>query len=223
LRRNGLCSEFQVQRPGRPPLPITLNLPGRHNILNSLAAIAIASELAVADEAIQNALASFQGVDRRLQRVGRIEFEAGYAEVIDDYGHHPTEIHATLDAVRQIHPEARIVLAFQPHRYSRTRDLIDDFARVLTEADVVLVTEVYAAGETPIAGADGRAICRAIRSQGRIEPVFVPDVERLSDALSRVVRPGDVVLAMGAGNISQVAHGLSAVLSVPKAANGGGV
>lgn len=213
LRRDGLCSHFDVQRPQRSSLSVTLNLPGRHNVLNALAAITVATELGVPDEAIQKALATFQGVDRRLQRLGRIELEQGHVEVIDDYGHHPTEIHATLDAVRQIYPQARLVLAFQPHRYSRTRDLLDDFARVLTEADVLLVTEVYAAGESPIAGADGRAICRAIRSLGGVEPVFVPNVEHLPEALRRIVQPGDVVLAMGAGNISQVAHGLAASLS----------
>ena len=213
VRRDGLHTHFDVQRPQRPLLPIMLNLPGRHNILNSLAAIAVATELAVGDAAIQKALASFQGVDGRLQRIGRIALAEGEVEVIDDYGHHPTEIRATLDAVRQVHPAARLVLAFQPHRYSRTRDLLDDFARVLADADVLLVTEVYAAGEAPIAGADGRAICRAIRSQGRIEPIFVPEVEALADALRNVLRAGDVVLAMGAGTISQVAHGLPAALA----------
>lgn len=211
--RDGLQSHFEVQRPDRSPLSITLNLPGRHNILNSLAAIAVATELGVGDIAIQKALMTFQGVDRRLQRVGRIELTEGAVEVIDDYGHHPTEIRATLDAVRQVYPTARLVLAFQPHRYSRTRDLLDDFARVLSDADVLLVTEVYAAGEAPIAGADGRAICRAIRSQGRIEPIFVPEVEGLAEALRNVLRAGDVVLAMGAGSISQVAQGLPAALT----------
>jgi UDP-N-acetylmuramate--alanine ligase len=213
VQRDGLQTHFEVTRPQREPLAITLNLPGTHNILNSLAAIAVATELGVGDRAIQSALASFQGVDRRLQRVGRIELASGSVEVIDDYGHHPTEIRATLDAVRQVYPASRLVLAFQPHRYSRTRDLLDDFARVLSDADVLLVTEVYSAGEAPIAGADGRAICRAVRSLGRVEPVFVPAVEDLPEALCNVLQAGDIVLAMGAGNISQVAHGLPAALS----------
>ncbi|MBU6378096.1 MAG: UDP-N-acetylmuramate--L-alanine ligase [Gammaproteobacteria bacterium] len=211
--RNGLHTAFDVLRPGRSlPLSIDLNLPGRHNVQNALAAIAVASELGVDDAAIQRALARFQGVDRRLQLVGSVragaDAAAGSAVVIDDYGHHPTEIRATLDAVRQAYAGRRVVLAFQPHRYSRTRDLLDDFAGVLSAADVLLVTEVYAAGETPITGADGRAICRAVRSRGHVEPVFVPRVEELADSLRDLLRADDVVLAMGAGNISAVAHEL---------------
>ena len=180
----------------------------RDNVLNYLAAVAVATELGIDDAAIQRGLAQLQGVDRRLQRVGSIPVEADDVPVIDDYGHHPTEIRATLDAVRQAHPDRRVVLAFQPHRYTRTRDLLDDFAAVLSTADVLLVTEVYAAGEAPIAGADGRAICRAVRSRGAIEPVFVPRVEDLADSLRDLLRSGDVVLAMGAGSISAAAHGL---------------
>jgi len=207
--RNGPLSAFDVLRPGRAaPLAISLNLPGRHNVQNALAAIAVASELGVDDAAIQRGLAKFQGVDRRLQYVGRLPAGGGNAVVIDDYGHHPTEIRATLDAVRQAYPGRRIVLAFQPHRYTRTRDLLDDFAGVLSTADVLLVTEVYAAGEAPITGADGRAICRAVRSRGHIEPVFVARVEELADNLRDLLRADDVVLAMGAGSISAVAHDL---------------
>jgi UDP-N-acetylmuramate--alanine ligase len=207
--RRGLHTAFDVVRPGRPQaLPIDLNLPGRHNVQNALAAVAIASELGVEDAAIQRGLARFQGVDRRLQHVGSVSAGEGTAVVIDDYGHHPTEIRATLDAVRQGYPGRRIVLAFQPHRYTRTRDLLDDFAGVLSTTDVLLVTEVYAAGEAPITGADGRAICRAVRSRGHIEPVFVPRVEELAESLRDLLRADDVVLAMGAGNISAVAHEL---------------
>jgi UDP-N-acetylmuramate--alanine ligase len=179
-----------------------------HNVMNSLAAVAVASELGIDDAAIQRGLERFQGVDRRLQVLGTVPAGAGTAVVVDDYGHHPTEIRATLDAVRQAYAGRRIVLAFQPHRYTRTRDLLDDFAGVLSTADVLLVTEVYSAGETPIAGADGRAICRAVRSRGHIEPVFVPRVEELAAPLADLLRDGDVVLAMGAGNISAVAHDL---------------
>jgi UDP-N-acetylmuramate--alanine ligase len=176
--------------------------------LNSLAAVAVATELGIADADIQKALAGFQGIDRRLQQLGDIEWAGGRAVVVDDYGHHPTEIAATLDAVRQGWPSRRLVLAFQPHRYSRTRDLLDDFGRVLGECDVLLVTEVYAAGETPIAGADGRAICRAVRSRGLMEPVFVERVDDLAESLRGVLHDGDVVLTMGAGNIGVVAQEL---------------
>jgi UDP-N-acetylmuramate--alanine ligase len=208
VRRDGTRSRYLALRAQREPLPITLNLPGRHNVQNSLAAVAVATELEIGDAAIQRALAGFQGIDRRLQQLGEIHFAGGKALLVDDYGHHPTEVAATLDAVRQGWPELRIVLAFQPHRYTRTRDLLDDFGRVLGGADVLLVTEVYAAGEAPIAGADGRAICRAVRSRGRIEPVFVERVEDLAAALYGVLRDHDLVLTMGAGNIGSVANEL---------------
>ena len=162
-----------VQRRGsQAVLSVQLNLPGTHNVLNSLAAIAVALELNVAFDAIQAALANFHGVDRRLQQYGDVQTAVGRVTLIDDYGHHPTELAATLEAIRQGWPGRRIVLAFQPHRYTRTRDLLDDFARVLASVDALIVTEVYAAGEAPIAGADGKAICRAIRSHGRVEPLL---------------------------------------------------
>ncbi|MFN5011767.1 MAG: UDP-N-acetylmuramate--L-alanine ligase, partial [Gammaproteobacteria bacterium] len=221
--RRGAQTSYRVLRPGRTePLAITVNLPGAHNVLNSLAAVAVASELGIDDAAIQRGLERFQGVDRRLQVVGVVSAGEGSAVVVDDYGHHPTEIRATLDAVRQAYAGRRIVLAFQPHRYTRTRDLLDDFAGVLSTADVLLVTEVYAAGETPIAGADGRAICRAVRSRGHVEPVFVPRVEDLAAPLADLLRDGDVVLAMGAGNISAVAHDLPRRLGAGQAAGGEG-
>ncbi|MDP9083387.1 MAG: UDP-N-acetylmuramate--L-alanine ligase [Pseudomonadota bacterium] len=206
--RAGLQSRYDAVREGREPLAITINLPGRHNVLNSLAAVAVATELDIPDAAIQRALANFQGIDRRLQQLGEIEWPGGRALIVDDYGHHPTEVAATLDAVRQGWPSRRLVLAFQPHRFSRTRDLLDDFGRCLSECDVLLVTEVYAAGETPIAGADGRAICRAVRSRGLVEPVFVERVDDLADSLRAVLQDGDVILTMGAGNIGAVAHEL---------------
>jgi UDP-N-acetylmuramate--alanine ligase len=208
IRRAGFRSEFDVLREGRPPLPVVLNLPGAHNVLNALAAIAVATDLGVEDAAIQSALAGFEGIGRRLERVATVDTTAGRIEIVDDYGHHPTEVEATLEAIRQGWPGRRIVLAFQPHRFTRTHDLMDDFGRVLSEADVLLVTEVYAAGEQPIANADGRAVCRAVRSRGRVEPVFVEDVRELAAALSGVVADGDLVVTMGAGNISAVAHGL---------------
>ena len=208
IERCGLQSRFSVLRAGLAPLAVTLNLPGRHNVLNALAAIAVATELEVADEAIVAALNSFQGIDRRLQQLGDIVTSRGTVTLVDDYGHHPTEVAATLEAVRQGWAGRRLVLAFQPHRYSRTRDLLDDFARVLSTTDVLLVTEVYAAGEAPIAGADGRAICRAVRSRGHVEPVFVPRVEELHTALMDLLQDGDVLVTMGAGHIGAVAHEL---------------
>jgi UDP-N-acetylmuramate--alanine ligase len=212
--RSGMRSRFGVVRPGRErELAVDLAMPGTHNVLNSLAAIAVATELEVPDGAIQAALAGFQGIGRRLERVADLATPQGQVSIVDDYGHHPTEIAATLEAVRQGWPGRRIVLAFQPHRYTRTRDLIDDFGRVLSAADVLLVTEVYAAGEAPIPNADGRAVCRAVRSRGKVEPVFVEKVEELDRELANVLKDGDVVVTMGAGNISAVAHGLPARLS----------
>jgi UDP-N-acetylmuramate--alanine ligase len=213
IRQQGLQTHFQVTRGAAPPLAVTLNLPGLHNVRNSLAAIAVATELGIEDAAILRALAAFQGVDRRLQHIDDVLTAVGRLTVIDDYGHHPTEIAATLEAVRQGYPGRRVLLAFQPHRYSRTHDLIDDFGKALSAADVLAVTEVYAAGEAPVPGADGRAICRAVRSRGQLEPLFVEKVDELAAALKDVVQGGDVILAMGAGNISAVAHGLPQALA----------
>jgi UDP-N-acetylmuramate--alanine ligase len=212
LERRGGQTRFSVAREGRGPLAVTLNLPGLHNVRNALAAIAVATELEVGDEAIQRALATFEGIGRRLESLGDVAIATGHVTVVDDYGHHPTEIAATLEAARQAWPGRRLVLAFQPHRYTRTRDLIDDFGRVLSEADALFVTEVYAAGEEPIANADGRAICRAVRGRGLLEPVFVEDVHALPGALGSVLADGDVVLTMGAGSIGTVAHDLPAAL-----------
>jgi UDP-N-acetylmuramate--alanine ligase len=213
LRPEGLKTHFRVTRAGAAPLEVTVNLPGLHNVRNTLAAIAVATELGIADEAILRALAAFQGVDRRLQHVADVVTAIGVVSIVDDYGHHPTEVTATLEAVRQGYPGRRVLLAFQPHRFTRTRDLIDDFGKALSGADMLCVTEVYAAGESAIAGADGRAICRAVRSRGQLEPLFVEKVEELAEALKDLIRDGDVVLAMGAGNISSVAHALPEALS----------
>jgi len=213
--RRGMQTTFDVVRPNKSqPLSIVLNLPGRHNVLNSLAAITVATELEVSDVAIQTALANFQGIDRRLQQYGDAVTANGTVTLVDDYGHHPTEIAATLEAVRQGWAGRRLVLAFQPHRYTRTHDLLDDFARVLASScDALIVTEVYAAGEAPIAGADGKAICRAVRSHGRVEPVFVDKIDALPDALRSIVRDGDVVVTMGAGSIGAMAAELPQMLS----------
>jgi UDP-N-acetylmuramate--alanine ligase len=207
-------TRFLVTRPGRAqPLPVMLNLPGTHNVRNALAAIAVASELGVADEAICRALAGFQGIDRRMQYIGEAQIPGGTVSIVDDYGHHPTEIAATLEALRQAWPARRLVLVFQPHRYTRTRDLLDDFANVLASVDVLFVTEVYAAGEAPIKGADGRAICRAVRSRGKVEPVFVEKLANIAAALRDVLRAGDVIVTMGAGHIGAIAHELPAQLA----------
>ncbi len=211
--RHGGQSTFDVLRPGgREPLTVTLNLPGRHNILNALAAIAVATELEIDDGAIQRALASFQGIDRRLQVLGDVAVDSGRVTLVDDYGHHPTEVAATLEAARQGWPDRRLVLVFQPHRYSRTRDLLDDFAQVLSTADALVVAEVYPAGEAPIAGADAKALCRAIRSRGRVEPVLLKSLEELPQSLAGILRDGNVVLTMGAGSIGAAAHDLPQAL-----------
>ncbi|MPT29105.1 MAG: UDP-N-acetylmuramate--L-alanine ligase [Achromobacter sp.] len=212
VRAEGTRMRFNVQRSQGdtllPPLQVELNLPGLHNVRNALAAIAVATELGVSDDAIRDALASFKGVGRRFTQTGEFPVPArhggGTFTVIDDYGHHPVEMAATLAAARGAWPDRRIVLAFQPHRYTRTRDCFEDFVRVLGTADAVLLTEVYAAGEPPLVAADGRALSRALRVAGKVEPVFVEDVTELPQAVLDFVRDGDVVIVMGAGSISKV-------------------
>ncbi len=199
-------TRFSVTRAGKQKsLKISLRLPGMHNVRNALAAIAVADELQVADDAVVRALENFEGIDRRFQNLGEITTAAGKIMLIDDYGHHPTEIAATLDAARCGWPGRRLVLVFQPHRYSRTRDLLDDFATVLSDADVLILLDVYAAGEAPIAGADGRAIARAVRSRGSVEPVFVECLEDVASVLGDLLDKGDLVLTMGAGDIGAYA------------------
>jgi UDP-N-acetylmuramate--alanine ligase len=205
----GGAMRFTALRAGlkerRAPLAVTLNLPGEHNVQNALAAIAVASELGVPDAAVLKALAEFHGVGRRFQRCGEIACESGGRfTLVDDYGHHPAEMAATLAAARGAFPGRRVVLAFQPHRYTRTRDLFEDFVSVLSTADAVLLAEVYAAGEAPIVAADGRTLARALRVAGKVEPVFVEDIAQMADAIRRAARDGDVVLTMGAGSIGNV-------------------
>jgi UDP-N-acetylmuramate--alanine ligase len=202
---------FTALRNGeRSPIDIRLNLPGRHNVLNALASIAVAWELGLPDAAVQRALANFRGVGRRFQRYGDVRLPDGRRyTLVDDYGHHPVEMQATLAAARGAFPGRRLVLVFQPHRYTRTRDLFEDFVRVLSQADAVLLTEVYAASEAPIVAADGRSLARALRVAGKVEPVFVEDVNELPAAVTDFVRDGDVVLVMGAGSIGQVAPRLA--------------
>jgi UDP-N-acetylmuramate--alanine ligase len=221
VERHAGQSKFTVLRPGGAnPLPVTLNLPGRHNVLNALAVIAVATELEIDDAAIQRALAGFQGIERRLQWIADVDSRAGKITIVDDYGHHPTEIAATVEAARQGWPDRRVVLVFQPHRYTRTRDLFDEFAQVLADSDALIVAEVYPAGEAPIPGADGKALCRAIRTRGRVEPVLLKSLDELPDALAGIVRDGDVVLTMGAGHIGAVSNDLPRTLPAAVAARG---
>ncbi len=189
-----------------PDLDVVLNLPGEHNVLNALAAIGIAVELGVPDDAVLRALAEFKGVGRRFQRYGEAALPSGgHATIVDDYGHHPVEMAATIAAARGAFPGRRLVLAFQPHRYTRTRDCFEDFVKVLGSTDAVLLAEVYAAGEAPIVAADGRSLARALRVAGKVEPVFVDDIAAMPQAVLDNARDGDVVLCMGAGSIGAVA------------------
>ena len=202
--------QFVAQQAGHDPLPVTLNLAGEHNVRNALAAIAVARALALPDAATARALAAFAGVGRRFQRRGEVRCAAGGSyTLIDDYGHHPVELAAVIAAARGAFPGRRLVLAFQPHRDSRTRDCLSDFVRVLGDADAVLLTEVYAAGEAPIAGADGRALTDAVRTAGRVAPLFVADVAALPAAIAQIVCDGDVLITLGAGSISNVAQELA--------------
>ncbi|WP_153129741.1 UDP-N-acetylmuramate--L-alanine ligase [Dechloromonas hortensis] len=186
-------------------LPITLNTPGMHNVLNALAAIAVATEVQVPDAAIIKALAEFKGVGRRFQRYGEVALPTGGSfTLVDDYGHHPVEMAATLAAARGAFPGRRLVLAFQPHRYTRTRDCFEDFVKVLSTVDALLLAEIYAAGEAPIVAADGRSLARALRVSGKVEPVFVEDIAAMPQTIMDVARDGDVVLTMGAGSIGAV-------------------
>ena len=201
---------FTVQRRNGvvlPDLPVVLNLPGLHNVLNALAAISVAVELGLDDAAVQHALRNFKGVGRRFQRYGEVKLlaQAGSFTLIDDYGHHPVEMAATLAAARGAFPGRRLVLAFQPHRYTRTRDCFEDFVSVISQgADVVLLSEVYAAGEAPIVAADGRSLSRALRVAGKIEPVFVDKIEAMAQAIFDNAKDNDVVICMGAGSIGAV-------------------
>jgi UDP-N-acetylmuramate--alanine ligase len=205
--------KFTAIRNGvRSRIDVTLNMPGQHNVLNALAAIAVAWELQVPDAAVQKALAGFSGVGRRFQRYGEITLPNRHRfTLIDDYGHHPVEMRATLNATRGAFPGRRLVLAFQPHRYTRTRDLFEDFVQVLSMADAVLLTEVYAASEQPIVAADGRSLARAVRVAGKVEPIFVTDVNDLPAELAEFIKDGDVMLCMGAGSIGQIPARLAAL------------
>jgi UDP-N-acetylmuramate--alanine ligase len=209
----GLTTFDVVRGKGSESLHVSLRLPGMHNVRNALAAIAVAGELQVSDAAVIAALEKFEGIDRRFQHYGEVETAAGKVMLVDDYGHHPTELAATLSAARSGWPEKRVVLVFQPHRFTRTRDLMDDFASVLSEVDVLVLLDVYAAGEAPIAGADGRSLARAIRSRGAVEPVFVETLDELPPVLTGLLADGDLLLTMGAGDIGAYAARLPGLLA----------
>ena len=210
-RQEGQQGKFTVVRQGRDNLDITLNIPGRHNALNASAAIAVATEDDISDEAILRAMESTQGTGRRFDQLGEFETGHGKAMLVDDYGHHPTEVGVTIKAARNGWSDKRLVMIFQPHRYTRTRDLYDDFANVLEQVDVLLMLDVYPAGEKPISGADGRSLCRTIRSRGKVDPIFVPDSHTLPSVLANVLQDGDLVLTQGAGDIGKVAKQLAAL------------
>ncbi len=213
IHQDGLQTHFTVLRPGHEPLPVTLNLPGLHNVLNSLAAIAVAADEKVSDDAIVRALAGFQGVGRRFQQLGEFPLATaqgqGDVRLVDDYGHHPREVDATIKAARQSFPERRLVMLFQPHRYSRTRDCFEDFVQVLSTVDALLLLDVYSAGEKAITGADSRTLARSIRTRGTVDPVFVESPDELASLLRNVLQPGDVLLTQGAGNVGVIAQELA--------------
>ena len=204
-RAEGTMMTFTALQKGHPPVAIRLNQPGMHNVQNACAVIAIARELGIDDGAIQKAMERFTGVNRRFTRLGKIRLPKkngetqAEVELVDDYGHHPSEMAATIAAARGAYPDRRLVLAFQPHRYTRTRDLFEDFVKVLSSADVLLLGEVYPAGEQPIVAADGRTLARAIRVAGKVDPVFVEEIAEMPSAILNVIEDGDVVMTMGGG------------------------
>jgi UDP-N-acetylmuramate--alanine ligase len=212
VEKAGLATRFLLHRPGgQEPLAISLNMPGTHNVLNAAGAVAVACDEGLDDLAIQRGLAGFAGVGRRFTRMGELVLGEGTAQLVDDYGHHPTEVRATLESARQVWPERRLVMIYQPHRYTRTRDLYEDFVAVLSRCDVLLLLDVYAAGEEPIAGADSRSLARSIRQRGQVDPVFVERIEDVPAVLRDIVEPGDVVITQGAGNIGRLAQELAAI------------
>lgn len=211
VEQDGMQTHFTVQRKEREPLSLTINQPGLHNVLNALAAIGIATDEGVSDAAIARALQSFSGVGRRFQVQGEYPIGQGSVKLIDDYGHHPKEVDATIKAVRQSHPEHRLVMIFQPHRFSRTRDCFDDFVDVLSQVDQLILLEVYSAGEKPIVGADSRALARSIRLRGQVEPTLIDpiDEKHLETVLRKLLQPKDLVLTQGAGNVGTISAELA--------------
>ena len=210
VKQDGMQSHFTVLRKDREPLNLTINMPGAHNILNALAAIGIATDEGVSDASIARALEGFSGVGRRFQVQGQYALEHGDVKLVDDYGHHPKEVEATIKAARASHPDRRLVMMFQPHRFSRTRDCFDDFVDVLSQVDQLLLLEVYSAGEKPIVGADSRALARSIRLRGEVEPILIDPVEgNLQNVMKKVLQPGDLLLTQGAGNVGAISTELA--------------
>ncbi len=208
IKQQGMQTAFTVLRKEKAPLEVVLNMPGWHNMLNALAAISVATAINVEDRAIVASLKEFKGIGRRFQLNGEIEMGEGVITLVDDYGHHPRELAATLEAMRQAWPDRRSVVVFQPHRYTRTRDLFEDFVDVLSAVDVLVLLDVYSAGEDLITGADGKALAQAIRVRGQVNPVFVSQQQELATILAGIVQPDDVLLTMGAGNVGQIAQQL---------------
>ncbi|QLE87223.1 UDP-N-acetylmuramate--L-alanine ligase [Shewanella sp. Scap07] len=207
--QQGYASRFTVRRENMQDLHLEVNLPGQHNVLNALAAIAVATEDDIQDDAIVKALAEFQGIGRRFEQLGTYQTSQGEVMLVDDYGHHPSEVAATIKAAKAGWPDNRLVMIYQPHRYSRTRDLYEDFVEVLSQVDCLLLLDVYAAGEAPVPGADSRALCRSIRQRGQLEPIFVSDAEQLDSVLADVLQDGDLLITQGAGNIGTISKRLA--------------
>ncbi|WDE11241.1 UDP-N-acetylmuramate--L-alanine ligase [Thalassomonas haliotis] len=204
----GGSSAFTVLMPGREPMKLSVNLPGEHNVLNALAGIAVALDEGLEQKAICKALSEFEGIGRRFELLAPLTTQSGEMQLVDDYGHHPSEVAATIKAMRNGWPEKRLVMVFQPHRYSRTRDLYEDFVEVLSEVDCLLLLDVYAAGEAPIVSADSKSLTRSIRQRGKLEPIYVSDSEKLPELLAAQLKDGDMVITQGAGNIGAVAREL---------------
>ncbi|MGH1373829.1 MAG: UDP-N-acetylmuramate--L-alanine ligase [Cellvibrionaceae bacterium] len=206
VSQNAMSTSFTALRPdGLKPVEITVNMPGHHNVLNALATVAVATDEGLSDEAIQTGLKQFQGVGRRFQVYGDYEVGEGSAMLVDDYGHHPREVAATISAIRAGWPERRLVMIYQPHRFTRTRDLYEDFVDVLSQVDSLVLLEVYSAGETPIPGADSRHLCRSIRGRGHVDPIFVEGVDGVPEVIADIAQPGDIILTQGAGNVGMLA------------------
>lgn len=209
---DGVKTHFTVLRKDRDPLPLTLNIPGEHNVYNALAAITLATDEGVNDDAIIQAVSKFAGVGRRFEHQADVVYDGGNVLLIDDYGHHPTEVAATIKAARQSYPDRRLVMMFQPHRYSRTRDCFDDFVKVLSEVDELLLLDVYSAGETPIQGADTKSLARSIRSRGQVDPVLlsIDDKGQIAQVLKNILKANDMLITQGAGNVGQISLDLAA-------------
>jgi UDP-N-acetylmuramate--alanine ligase len=208
-QQTGNVSQFTVEREGKKPLTLSVNLPGQHNVLNALASIAVATDEGVSDEAICQALSDFQGIGRRFEKLADLSTNNGEMVLVDDYGHHPEEVDVTISAMRAGWPEKRLVMVFQPHRYSRTRDLYEDFVDVLSKVDCLLLLDVYAAGEALINGADSKSLARSIRQRGQVEPIYVSDPEQLAELVAKQLQNGDMIITQGAGNIGTIARNLA--------------